>query len=369
MTSQTTLTATTHIQIAEGPSTRALSKAQQTFNTLIQKINKNRQFFAEWEAVLPAFHRKWQKDFLPAYQEIDRLRVEWLFCMDSAIGQKGLNQNERDLLRELICEHSARLLEDTGDEQLKDLYKKHSGSDFDEEEAEFMAGLKAMIQDDLDIDLSEAEHLDDPEDILRWMQQKTAGQHATTDHGDTKHTGQKKSARQLAHESKLAKAAEDMKLSLREIYRKLASALHPDRETDAQAREQKTLLMQRVNDAYSSNNLLQLLEIQLQIEHIDQSVINTLTDERLKQYNKILREQLKELEMEIFRMRRTTADQLQSNAHSMLTPKNLIRQLAEKINSTKQRATLIKQELTVFQDIKQVKSWLKMMRQMQRMDY
>jgi hypothetical protein len=368
MTPKRPLTLTTDVRIAADQSIRPLSKAQQTFNTLIQKINQNRQCLAEWETILPEFHRKWQKDFLPAYQKIDRLRVEWLFCMDSVIDQKGLSQNERDQLRELICEHSARLLEDSEDEQLKDLYQKHSGSDFDEEEAEFMADLKARIQDDLDIDLSEAAHIDNPEDMLRWMQQKAAEQDEKSAHGNTEYAsyaGSKKSARQFAQE---AKAAAEMKLPLREIYRKLASILHPDRETDEQSRAQKTLLMQRVNDAYSSNNLLQLLEIQLQVEHIDQSTINALTDERLKQYNKILREQLKELETEILHRQHTTMDQLQSHAHSFLTPKNLIRQLAEKINLTKRRAELIKQELTVFQDIKQVRLWLKMMRQTRYMD-
>jgi hypothetical protein len=368
MTPKISLTVTTDVRIAVDQAIRPLSKAQQTFNTLIQKINQNRQCLAEWETILPEFHRKWQKDFLPVYQKIDRLQVEWLFCMDGVIDQRGLNQNERNLLRELICEHSARLLEDSKDERLKDLYQKHSGSNFDEEEAEFMADLKASIQDDLDIDLSEADHIDNPEDMLRWMRQKAAEQDAKSAHDHAKyasHADSKKSARQLAQE---AKAAAEIKLSLREIYRKLASILHPDRETDEQSRKQKTLLMQRVNDAYSSNNLLQLLEIQLQVTHIDQFTINALTDARLKQYNKILREQLKEMETEILRRQYTAMDQLQSHTHSFLTPKNLIRQLAEKINLTKRRAELIKQELTVFQDIKQVRSWLKMMQQTRYMN-
>ncbi len=40
--------------------------------------------------------------------------------------------------------------------------------------------------------------------------------------------------------------------SVREVYRKLASALHPDRETDERQREAKTALMQRVNQACAS---------------------------------------------------------------------------------------------------------------------
>jgi hypothetical protein len=80
---------------------------------------------------------------------------------------------------------------------------------------------------------------------------------------------------------------------------KLASALHPDRESDPQERERKTALMQRVNQAYAKNNLLQLLELQLELEHIDQSTINEIGEDRLKHYNSILKEQLGELDHEI----------------------------------------------------------------------
>ena len=57
--------------------------------------------------------------------------------------------------------------------------------------------------------------------------------------------------------------------------------------------------MQRVNQAYDKNNLLQLLELQLELEHIDQSAIDNISEDRLKHYNKILKDQLAELEQEI----------------------------------------------------------------------
>ncbi len=65
---------------------------------------------------------------------------------------------------------------------------------------------------------------------------------------------------------------------------------------DPQERERKTALMQRANQAYQKNNLLQLLELQLELEHIDQSSINSLSEDRLK-YD--LKKQLRELGQEI----------------------------------------------------------------------
>jgi hypothetical protein len=53
---------------------------------------------------------------------------------------------------------------------------------------------------------------------------------------------------------------------------------HPDREPDPHERERKTALMQRANHAYGKNDLLKLLELQLELEHIDQPAYTTLDD-------------------------------------------------------------------------------------------
>jgi len=50
----------------------------------------------------------------------------------------------------------------------------------------------------------------------------------------------------------------DARTAIRTVFRQLASALHPDREPDAQERERKTALMSEVNAAYDKNDLAQL---------------------------------------------------------------------------------------------------------------
>ena len=97
----------------------------------------------------------------------------------------------------------------------------------------------------------------------------------------------KKTAKQQAKEEQMQAEAAHLKKSIQEIYRKLATALHPDRETDPAERERKTALMQKVNVAYGNKDLLQLLELQLQVEQIDQAHVNNIAEDRLKHYNKI----------------------------------------------------------------------------------
>lgn len=69
---------------------------------------------------------------------------------------------------------------------------------------------------------------------------------------------------------------------MRDIFRKLASALHPDRETDPAEHGRKTALMQRANVAYAANDLLGLLELQLEVDQIDQTGLDNLGDDRIK---------------------------------------------------------------------------------------
>ncbi len=48
-------------------------------------------------------------------------------------------------------------------------------------------------------------------------------------------------------ERKAERTQQDAQAILRDVYRKLASALHPDREQDARERERKSALMSEVN--------------------------------------------------------------------------------------------------------------------------
>jgi uncharacterized protein (UPF0335 family) len=100
-------------------------------------------------------------------------------------------------------------------------------------------------------------------------------------------------------EARLEQAAKEVSQSVRDVYRKLASALHPDRETDPVTQKQRTEQMQRVNQAYEAGDLLTLLNIQLEVEQIDADHLTSLSAERLAHYNMILKDQLNELKGEV----------------------------------------------------------------------
>lgn len=56
---------TASLLIALPPEQTQLSKAQKTFNTLVQKIEKRRSELLRWQAALEQIQRKIRQDFAP----------------------------------------------------------------------------------------------------------------------------------------------------------------------------------------------------------------------------------------------------------------------------------------------------------------
>jgi len=106
-------------------------------------------------------------------------------------------------------------------------------------------------------------------------------------------------AGQPAQEGAKARAERQATQSVKDVYRRLAGALHPDRESDPVERERKLDLMKRVNQAYEARDLLSLLTIQVEIEQVDADHLAAADEQRLRAYCDVLLEQLFVLEREI----------------------------------------------------------------------
>jgi hypothetical protein len=90
------------------------------------------------------------------------------------------------------------------------------------------------------------------------------------------------------------------KKSIGSIYKQLAKVLHPDLEPDAEQRSRKVVLMQELTAAYRANDLHTLLRLELEWIQHEQGDIARLTDNKLTIYNEVLREQVNELQEELF---------------------------------------------------------------------
>jgi hypothetical protein len=223
--------------------------------------------------------------------------------------------------------------------------------------------MKSMLEAALGVDLGDDADLHSREALLQraraHIEQQAAKKAAVASKREARRAARDKSAKQLAAEAREQEEQAQISLSIREVYRKLASALHPDRETDPQERDRKTRLMQRVNEAYDKNNLLQLLELQLELDHIDQRSINHISEARLTHYNQILKDQVRELDRQIHRVEMTFRHTYGYQRAGALSPDAVLRHLATNIDALHRQIRNIEQDLAAFDDIKHLRRMLK----------
>ncbi|MEO6920903.1 MAG: molecular chaperone DnaJ [Collimonas sp.] len=325
-------TDTKALNVVEQDGQASLSPGQKIFNDLIKKIETERQQLAAWQDMILQHQKQYVSQFQPLIRSYNGLRVKLVRTLDRVYSAKGLSKSDQEKISHVICTVSAALIAGGEAEDLKPIYNMHSHSDFD-----------AAAEEDASQFLPEREPA--PEANAAYAGERTAKR--------------KKSAKATAKEAALEEEQKNVSQSIREVYRKLASALHPDREQDALERVRKTVLMQRVNIAYDKKDLLGLLELQLEIEQIDQAKINSLSEARLKHYNKVLTEQAAELREEIAGVEADFRTHFHVGPKEALSPALAMRYLKNDIREMQQHINALKNELLAFDDVKNIKVWLK----------
>jgi hypothetical protein len=347
------------VQIVAKTGPAGLSKAQKRFNSLIKKLDKQKASLVEWSESIPHIQHYAANEYEPLFVEYRALETQHLRLLDAAHSNPAFKKPERRKLSHLIREVAASLITGEGDEDLKEIYNRHSDADYDEEQRamEASAGeyIKSMMEDMLGMDLR---HVDtsSPEKLQEFLQDQMQAERAEREARQAK---RKKSKKQVALEAQHEAERIRIKQSIQEIYRKLATQLHPDREPDPAERERKTRLMQEVNQAYGKKDLLALLELQLQAEQIDQSHINQIAEDRLESYNRLLKEQSDELQREIAEIETEWRLQLNLPPYASVTPKSLMARLRDDIHGLRYQIAMVKQDLAAHADPQNLKAWLK----------
>jgi hypothetical protein len=267
-------------------------------------------------------------------------------------------------MAELLTGMAENLLSERHDERLKEIYNRYSGSDYDREAAAELEEFKANLEEMLGAELGDDLDMSSREEVLsrvheRMSQNKAQANAANEPADEQPEPPRKQSAQRLAAEKRRLEGGAQRTLSIRELYRKLASEFHPDRESDPETRKRKTALMQRANDAYNKRNLLQLLELQLELEQVDQNTINLISEDRLKHYNQILKLQVVDLDQEIIRVENEIKAAYRLNPYVLLTPKSMTRGMAKEIRWHEERLIEIDEDMIEFDDIRNVKAALK----------
>lgn len=347
------------LQLATTNNDGVPSKAQKRFNNLVKKLAQQKDLLSEWQDSSQAIHEYCRLEYDPLFNEYRAYELKRLQLLDAACADPFFRKAEKKKLSYLICEIALSLITGEGDEEIKALYNIHSGMDFDEmqrlQDADAAEVFKLMMEDMIgspvdDVDLSS------PEKIHAFMEQQLQAQEAEREALRAK---RKNSKRQLAMEAQKEAEKGRIKQSIQEIYRKLVTKIHPDRESDPLERERKTQLMQKVNQAYEKKDLLNLLELQLQAELIDQAHLNRIAEDRLDAYNHLLKEQLEELQKEIDGFEMGWRMQLKVSYHEAVNPKSLMTSLKRDIRELRYQILTIKGQIDWLGDHQSLRVWLK----------
>jgi hypothetical protein len=344
---------------------RTPSKSQKAFNALIARIEKRRAALAEWEVFGTDFQRRFNEEFTPLLGRFNAVRVELVHRLDQAYDTKGLTKVERRTIGELITHIAGKLMASIDDPAIAELHQRYRTHD-PEAEAAALDDRRRMLEAVFGASIADDVDLDSPDDVMRYVHEQTHQQYERErEHQEARenyHANRKKSPKREAAEERARAEQAEVHLSIREVYRKLASALHPDREIDPVERERKAALMQRVNIAYASRSLLDLLEIQLELEHIDQAALDNISEDRLKRWNTILKEQLSDLEMELGEVELGFLIKSRMNPALVVSPKNVKRALTATINEIRETIKGFEQYVRVVDDGRGLKPWLKQMK-------
>ncbi len=248
-------------------------------------------------------------------------------------------------------------------DDLKPLFNKYSDDDYDtiakESDSVISDMMKSLAGAMFNVDLGDDFDISSPEKFQAHLHEKLREQGETKLQDESVAPAKKKTKRQLQNETRQQEEEALASQSVREVYRKLVAALHPDREPDEQERKRKTELMQRVNTAYGKKDLLLLLELQLEIEQIDPEHLSNIADSRLKYFNKILAGQLAELKQETEHIENMLRMELNMPFYTPLSPKQLMSGLAQDIKELQNDIIAIQKELEILQNPMSLKDWLK----------
>jgi hypothetical protein len=289
---------------------KPVTKAHLSFQRLAAKIEGKRGQLKQWQAYLPRYHQRLAAEMEPLQRELQEGQRHMALLIDELLSQpapgRRLGRVQRAKLRQLLLNLLAGLLEDGADETMESLYDKHGEVPHARLRQSEMELTQAMLEEVLGMKVGDDHGASSTEELLQHAQRRMMEEAQTrsrlAQERQEARTAKRSGASQAKAEAARAereRAELEVSQSLRDVYRKLASALHPDREPDAGARVRKTQLMQRVNQAYAAKDLLTLLGLQLEIEQIDAAHMASVSPQRLAHFIQILREQLAELEAEV----------------------------------------------------------------------
>jgi hypothetical protein len=282
---------------------KPLTKAQLAFNRLVKRIEVLRRQVAveteDWEAGM----RFYAAELHPLEAGLFAARKVFARALARLLAQPNLlKRHQRKAVLELAGVQLSHLVDREGEaleDDLQELFRLVEGTSIKEALAEDREAERRLFEADfaamgVDIDLSKLRPGMDP-DALKAALDEAKAKIFAADEGPGPGARRVSPARAAREREKEELRQKD----IGQLYKRLAKLLHPDLESDPALRAQKESAMKDLTTAYKANDLHALLRIELEWIRNAGMEAARLTDERLKLYNDVLREQVEQLEAEL----------------------------------------------------------------------
>jgi hypothetical protein len=299
----------TTLPVAVAGSTRQLSTVQKEFNRLTRKLETRRQALEALAADAERLRLRWAEEAAPRLAAVDRAMQALIRRLDATLQRPppgpSLKKRERRVLVDYLLDLVENRLEhadSAAHASLEAIFDRHSDTtlaELREEEQEIFRSSLAAFAEELGLDASE----DSDEETLRErigdaIDEREAA-HAAEQAQRAERRRKGRPSREQHTALRREEARRDAGQSLRDVFRRLASALHPDRESNPEERARKTTLMQQANQAYESDDLMTLLRLQVEADQLDPERLAAVPEERLRGYNLLLKEQIATVDSQI----------------------------------------------------------------------
>lgn len=337
------------------PRTDRLSPEQQQFNKLLDRIDKLKNQLVTLDQLCDAHRPVYHRTMEPLREQQRTLLRDTALWLDKRLQRSGLTATQKQIAVAILCELSMQLALG-GDEEMENLHNKHSDETLVQKNQYAVDDMRDMMEEMLGEALSDERPLETVDDILKaGMKRMREAKEAEEEARRARLRKKKPSAAKLKAQSEQA----DAESTLRKVFRQLASALHPDRESDPVERTRKTALMSEANAAYERRDLVALLQIQLRTELTDTASIAQMTKEKIAPLTLLLKQQIQELEEALYKRQFAARQEFGLDSYEPVNVRNLRRELSTEENVMQKSIVSIQQDLQKIDDDKFFKRWLK----------
>lgn len=334
------------------------SSAARAFNLQLARIDKLKAQLDALDALGQSHRVELHRWVAPLQQRLRQRTREMALWLAECLQGKTLSRLQHDTATEALCRLAQRLAEE-GDKTMAALHDQHSRHTLAQKKQAAADALRAKLEAVLGEPLAETDPDAPMEELLRagmarWREAQDAAQARRRDKKNARKARQKPGAEQEQAQAQQA----DADTQLRTLFRQLASALHPDREPDAQERLRKTALMSEANAAYGRKDLVTLMQIQLRAELADPAAVSRLADDKLAALTLLLKQQVAELERERAARQERLAAEFDLPPGAVTNPNTLKHNLLAQVEALERDVAQLERDLEQVQEPAGLKRWL-----------